>query len=412
MKKYILLTLVFINAALLYTTFSSRPNSIDSYLGTSISKETLDNYIQQRMEELNIHGLSFAIINDGQVVHHNSFGYANVEQNLPITDKTIFEGASMSKPVFAFFVMTFVEEGKLDLDRPLYEYYPHPDIALDDHHKKITARMVLSHQSGFPNWREDEADGQLRIHFEPGTDYLYSGEGYQYLAMVLREIEQTDWAGLEAIFQERVAQPLGLEHTVFIQTPYTRANKAEPYDTDGQWMDWPNSYYFLKEDGTFYAPSSIHSEPQDFSKWMLAVMNEDLLTEESYAELLKPHSVVPSEQVSLLYTLGFFNIDLPFTDIYSHSGDNHGFDSWFALDVEQDWGYVLFMNSDNGRAMGEDIFFYLLTGPDVNQLLITIGVFVLTLFLFLGLGVRSLVLGRREKQPRPTLTGMPKPVIT
>lgn len=401
MKKYILLIIVLINAALLYTTFSSRSNSIDSYIGTSISKETLDNYILQRMDELNIPGLSIAIINEGQVVHRNTFGYANVAEKLPITDKTIFEGASMSKPVFAFFVMTFVEEGKLDLDRPLYEYYPHPDIvsneALDDYHKQITARMVLSHQSGFPNWREDEADEQLRIHFEPGTDYLYSGEGYQYLALVLREIEQTDWAGLEAIFQERVAQPLGLEHTVFIQTPYTRANKAQPYDTNGQWIDWPNSYSFLKEDGNFYAPSSIHSEPQDFSKWVVAVMNQQLLTEESYAELLKPHSSVPSDQVDLLYTLGFFNIDIPFTDIYSHSGDNIGFDSWFTLDVEQDWGYVMFMNSDNGRAMGEGLFFYLLTGPNENQLLVTVGVLVLTLLYLVVLGIRYLFSIRQRR---------------
>ena len=94
--------------------------------------------------------------------------------------------------------------------------------------------MVLSHRSGFPNWRRDEADGNLKIKFEPGTQYLYSGEGYQYLAMVLRHIEGTDWTGLEAAFQKRVAKPLGLENTVFIQTPYTKKNKAQPYNEDGE----------------------------------------------------------------------------------------------------------------------------------------------------------------------------------
>jgi len=82
---------------------------------------------------------------------------------LPVTDKTIFEGASISKSVFAFFVMTFVEEAKLNLDKPLYEYFPHPDIKDEERYKKITARMVLKH------------------------------------------IKKTDWVGLEKIFQERIA---------------------------------------------------------------------------------------------------------------------------------------------------------------------------------------------------------------
>ena len=83
--------------------------------------------------------------------------------------------------------------------------------------------MVLSHQGGFPNWREDEADGQLRLHFDPGTGYRYSGEGYQYLALVLREITRTDWAGLEDIFQERVAEPARARaHRFYRNSLYTR----------------------------------------------------------------------------------------------------------------------------------------------------------------------------------------------
>jgi CubicO group peptidase (beta-lactamase class C family) len=141
------------------------------------------------MDTLNIPGLSIAVINDSKVVYHQTFGYANLEKQLPVTDKTIFEGASLSKSVFAFFVMKFVEEGKLDLDKPLYEYLPYPEIAHDDRYKQITGRMVLSHRSGYPNWRENEEDDKLKIKLEPGTNYEYSGEGYQYLAMVLKHNE-------------------------------------------------------------------------------------------------------------------------------------------------------------------------------------------------------------------------------
>lgn len=375
---------------LVQSACAQQPDKIDSYLGFDLSQETLDRHIQQQMDELNIPGLSVAIINHGEVVYQNTFGYANVAEALPVTDKTIFEGASISKPVFAFFVMTFVEAGKLDLDKPLHEYYPHPDITDDPRVNEITARMVLSNRSGFPNWREDEADGKLKIHFEPGTGYLYSGEGFQYLAMVLREIEQTDWAGLEAIFQERVAQPLGLEHTVYIQTPYTRQHKAEPYDEYGQWVDWKESDTFLKEDGNFFAPSSIHSQPQDFSRWMIALMNKELLIQESYEELFKPHSSIPSDEVDASYTLGFFTLHIPFTDLYGHTGDNNGFESWFAFDSKKDWGFVIFANSDNGEAFGEELFLYLLTGPNLTKLFVIIGVAVLAIIFIVVFGITKL----------------------
>ncbi|MEM7334381.1 MAG: serine hydrolase domain-containing protein [Chloroflexota bacterium] len=389
MKKYLFFIVILVNFGVLLWVYGPQVDGARSYLGIPFSTNTLDSHIGQRMDELNIHGLSLALINQGEVVYSSGYGLANVEKQLPVTQQTIFEGASLSKPVFAFFVMTFVEEGRLDLDKPLHEYYPHPDIS-DPSAEAITARMVLSHQSGFPNWRENEPDEILKINFKPGTDYLYSGEGYQYLAMVLREIEQTDWAGLEQIFQARVAQPLGLNHTVFIQTPYTRQHKAEPYDAAGQWIDWANSYTFQKEDGNFYAPSSIHSEPEDFSKWMIGIMNEAVLSEASYAELLKPHSSVPDSELPLSNTLGFFTVQVPLTEFYLHSGNNNGFDGWFALDVNRDWGFVMFANSDNGEAFGEELFLYLLTGPSVVKPLSILGLIVLNSLVFGIGGIRAL----------------------
>ena len=384
----------------------AQPSKVDSYFGVKISTNTIDSYIQRRMAELNISGLALAIINGGEVVYENTFGYADVEERLPITDETIFEGASFSKPVFAFFVMTFVEEGALDLDKPLYEYYSYPDIAYDERYKQITARMVLSHQAGFPNWREDDGE-TLRLHFDPGTDYQYSGEGYQYLALALREIAQTDWAGLEALFQERVARPLGLEHTVFIQTPYTRANKAKPYDENGTQIDWTNNYWFLKSDGVFVAAGSIHSEPKDFSKWMIAVMNEDFLTEASYVEMLRPHAeTAPILEGGVFYTLGFYTFGFPLGNLYMHGGNNDGFDGFFALDTGKDWGFVMMTNSDNGQAFGEQFLYWLITGPNQTAFLVVAGGVALAL---LGLVISGIVvvirklLKRVRRRSRPAL---------
>lgn len=328
--------------------------------GFEIATDSISTFLQSRIDALNIPGLSIAVINDGKVVYHQTFGYANLEKEIPVTEKTIFEGASMSKSVFAFFIMKFVEEGKLDLDRPLYEYLPYPDIANDERYKKITARMVLSHRSGFPNWRENEEDKKLKIKFEPGSDYEYSGEGYQYLAMVLKHIENTDWNGLETIFQNKVAKPLGMEHTVFIPTSYTKEHKAEPYDEQLQLVDWENDYWYKKEKGKFVAPASILSEPIDFAKWMIAVMNKEQLSEESYAELFKHHSKISTSStgLSVYYTLGFLTADKHYSDTFFHGGNNEGFTCWYLIDTDKKWGYVLFTNSEFGEKLGNEVWDY------------------------------------------------------
>lgn len=395
MIKYSLWVLVAINVVLTSVVFWPKDDSFRSYLGLPIGSQEFDRHVEAQMAERGVPGVSIAVINEGEVVHHATLGLANVEEGLPVSENTIFEGASISKPMFGFFVMRLVDDGKLDLDRPLHEYYPHPDVADDPRSQQITARMVLSHQSGFPNWREDEDDKQLRIQFDPGTDYLYSGEGYQYLAMVLREIEQTDWAGLESLFQNQVAEPLGLQHTVYIQTPYTRAHKAEPYDQNGDWIDWPNGEWFLKEDGNFFAPSSMHTESRDFSRWLQALMSRDLLSAEGYEELFKPHSSLPSEAADLSYTLGFTKLNIPYTDLYFHTGNNVGFDAWFALDIEDGWGFSMFSNSDNGEALGEELFFYLLAGPNVGILLVSSLLWVLVILLLATWALMRLVSSRR-----------------
>jgi len=150
--KYLLAAIIF--TMLLISCSDSNTENIDSYLGFDIPKETFDHFLTDKMKEYEIPGLSIAVINDGKVVYHQTKGFANISEQIPVTAKTIFEGASISKSVFSFFVMTFVEEGILDLDKPLYTYMEYPDIAHDDRYKKITARMALSHRSGFPNWRE------------------------------------------------------------------------------------------------------------------------------------------------------------------------------------------------------------------------------------------------------------------
>lgn len=397
-SNIIKLSLIIFSVILISGCSLKEKSAIETYLGIKISKETLDNYLDLKMNELNIPGISISLINNGAIVYHKTAGYQNKEQEISVNANTIFEAASLSKPLFAYFVMKYVDEGKIDLDKPLYEYLAYSDIAYDERYKKITARMVLSHKSGFPNWRANEPDNKLRIKFEPGTNYSYSGEGYQYLATVLKHLEGTDWDGLERKFQEKVAQPLGMKHTVFIQDSYTKIHKADPYDRNGNWVDKVNGLN-SKYRFQFRAPESIHTEALDYSKWLIGLMNEEQLTKNSYKELFQPHSLVEEQSSSYYdvnYTLGFFKPDIPFTDLYIHGGNNYGFTSWFAFDKNKKWGYVLFTNSEFGGVLGNDLLFYLLAGPNKTKLLLITGVVFVTIIALMIFLIRLIISKTRK----------------
>jgi len=388
-----LILLYFALFGLLASCQNKQGTNLQNLIGTTMSPTTLDKFLDHQMQVMNIPGLAVAVINDGKVVYHQVKGYADKENKVKVDKQTLFEGASMSKSVFAYFTMKMVEQGKLDLDKPLYEYLPYPDIAYDPRYKKITARMVLSHRSGFPNWRTDYKDkgGKLFIQFEPGSNYHYSGEGYQYLAMVLKHLLNTDWRGLDAKIREEIMLPLGMEHTRFIQDKYNVQHKAKPYGHKGQFID-PK---YKKPDSLFVAPASIHSEPIEFSKWLIEMINRKGLQQGSFDEMLKPHSKIPFPiPLELQYTLGFFNYTFPFGNFYMHGGNNEGFTCMFALEQDKKWGFVVFTNSEFGEDLGSLMQLYFINGWTLNKYLWLAAFVVFALITFL---VNGIMLWRKTK---------------
>ncbi len=131
-------------------------------------------------------GLSIALVRDARVVWRRGFGVADRASGKPVDTGTVFAAQSTSKPVFAYTVLKLCEKGVLDLDSPLTKYTPERVLAGDARLDLITARHVLSHTSGFQNWRSGTEP--LEIHFAPGERWLYSGEGYSYLQSVVTHL--------------------------------------------------------------------------------------------------------------------------------------------------------------------------------------------------------------------------------
>ena len=138
------------------------------------------------MQRENVQGLAVAIIDNGQVVSVKAYGRRSVERDLPLTTETVMYGASLTKTAFTYMLMQLVDEGKLNLDasvadllpRPLPDYEDYMDLSGDERWLALTPRVLLTHTSGFANFRWLEEDKRLRFHHNPGSRYGYSGEGF------------------------------------------------------------------------------------------------------------------------------------------------------------------------------------------------------------------------------------------
>ena len=319
---------------------------IKSFNGHYFSKEKMDAFIKQQMDSLNMPGLSFAIVNDDEIVYHNALGVKNNETKEKVNDSTIFDAASMSKTVFSFFAMKMVDKGLIDLDTPLYTYMEYPDIAYDERYKSITARMVLSHTSGFPNWRFIDQKGnynpnnKLSIQFEPGTKFQYSGEGYEYLAKVVAHLKGVKKNELQNLIKKEIFSPLGMNNSSFVWNDY-----IEKHRVDGHFRGKLNSGYSNNaKDPNFKASASLQTEAKEFSNFVMALMNDKIISKKSRQELLKIQStsLATKRSKERKYGLGIVIEKSAYGINYSHGGDNLSNTALYMFNKEKKVGYVFF----------------------------------------------------------------------
>jgi CubicO group peptidase (beta-lactamase class C family) len=160
------------------------------------------------MEVGGVPGVGMAVGARGKVVWSGSFGVKNVMTREPVTKETLFEAASMTKPVFAYVAMKLVDEGKIDLDRPLVHYRRPGYLGNDPLLERISVRDVLRHTSGLPNW----ADGPLVTITKPGTTYTYSGEGFVWLQLIL---EKVTGEATGALMERMLLKPAAMTRSTF-----------------------------------------------------------------------------------------------------------------------------------------------------------------------------------------------------
>lgn len=355
---YLLISIIF----LIINSVNAQVKTPD---GQNIEIEELDAFIKSQMKLHNVPGLSFAVINNSKLVYKQVYGLKNIETIEVVNERTIFETASVSKSIFAYFAMIMVEKGLIDLDTPLYKYMPYPDIEHDERYKLITARMVLSHTSGLPNWRFYNDDGKLNIKFTPGSQFHYSGEGYEFLAKVLTHLNNTDYIGLEKIIADEVYKPLKMTNSGFmLPEEQLKTKKASGYEdgelSDGIPADMTKPY--------FGSSFKFHTDVIDFSKFMIALIKEKGMKKETFTEMFRQQVVLPEDESLRTedgfdsWSLGFIRAETSQGMKLAHGGMNPSFQCYYMILKEKEFGFVFFGNSNTAIEMFPVIEEYLLSG--------------------------------------------------
>ena len=179
-------------------------SDIDSW----VPNEAQDAQIRSAMEKFQVPGVGIAVIEDGAVDWNGNYGVSNIETGAPIRDDTLFQAASLTKPLFAYVVLRLIDAGVINLNDRLVETYRPHDLADHPWNDSITVRHVLTHQTGLPNWRSaDDETALLEAAFEPGTAHAYSGEAFHWLQQVC---ETKTGLGLHALTDKYLFTPADL----------------------------------------------------------------------------------------------------------------------------------------------------------------------------------------------------------
>jgi CubicO group peptidase (beta-lactamase class C family) len=326
---------------------------------TTNSTNQIDRFIETYRDYYGIPGVSLALIKDGKLVYHKTYGVRNTMTGEKVDDETLFEAASITKPVFALAVEKLAERGVINLDRPLYEYLPYKDIEYDERYKLMTARHVLTHRTGFPNWRWMNDDGKLNLKFTPGTAFNYSGEGFEYLKLV---VEKITGKKVEQVLQEEVIEPVGLYHTFF-----SKNDSLQRMVANGHFDKLPSPNDLPESPGMAY---SMHTEAKIFTRFMLYLLEQKGLKSATYDTILSKHSEYnfdESHRKPKIPTYMGMSLELretPFGKTFGHGGNNGDFKCKFEVYKDLKMGYVIFTNSNTSDVLLENLRKFLIEGKD------------------------------------------------
>jgi CubicO group peptidase (beta-lactamase class C family) len=350
-------------AALATLAIFASDESINRPDGRPITASEIDAKVVKLMDAAHLTGAGIAIFNHGRVAYLKAYGFRDTEKRLPLTTNSVMTAASLSKSAFATMVMRLVHDGALDLDKPISAYLPKPlpdypnyaDLNGDDRYKKFTLRILLSHTSGFPNLRALENDRKLKIHFDPGARYAYSGEGIQLAQLV---VETVTGQSLTTLMTKMLYQPAHMTRTSMVWEPRFEDDFANGYDEYGRSLG-------PEKRPTPDAGGSMQTTPQDYATLLSAIMRGEILNTRTRGKMLSPQVLIHSahqfpslakatttanDAIRLRYGLGWGLYSSPYGKAFFKEGHDEGW-RHLALCFNNGSGILIMTNSSNGEGI-------------------------------------------------------------
>jgi len=307
--------------------------------------EPRNNNLEKLLKENNVPALGIGVIENGKLTKVEVYGTLDKQATAPYN--TIFKVASLTKPIVALTTLKLIDKGILDMDEPLYKFWIDPDIKEDKRYKKLTPRLVLSHQTGFPNWRYMTETNKLAFQFDPGTKYQYSGEGFEYLR---KAIETKLGKSIEELTNELLFSPLQMTDTRFWwDNKMDESRYAQNIDADGNIL--PTIKYYEAN-----AAANLLTTVENYGKFLAYVINGAELSENLFQEM-QNHQV--ELKVNNYFGLGW-EILTDFSNnefALLHTGKDPGVSTLAIIFPKSKNGYLIFLNGDNA----DKIYEYLLT---------------------------------------------------
>ena len=340
--------------------FDLQPSSWKSWV------KALETRIPKVMQETSVSGCSVVLIRDAKIYWRRGFGVRDAETRQPVDVETIFEAASASKPLFAYAVMKLTEKGVIDLDIQLTKYTNERYVPNDPRLDLITARHVLMHATGFPNWRS--TDDQIAINFTPGTKFSYSGEAYSYLQSVITHLtghEDKSRCGefesgvrfcatdIADYMQGRLLRPFHMDSSSYIWTEQLAKNLARPHGEHGE----PQAFHkpAALDASRYAAAGGLMTTPTDYAKFLIELIqpspaDEFRVSKKTHAEMIHPQfDFRDFGGCSVSWCLlGCRIVRIAQHELIAPGGSNPGFQCYSAVSPSRKCGFVIMTNADSG----------------------------------------------------------------
>jgi CubicO group peptidase (beta-lactamase class C family)/ketosteroid isomerase-like protein len=314
----------------------------------------VDEVVRAQMREQSIPGVSLAVVRNGKIIKATGYGLANVELDVPVTPKMVFNPGSLAKAFTATAVMMLVEEGKVGLDDKISKYLPEAPAAWNE----ITIRRLLTHTSGLRDYFGEDGDPKFDFHqdctedelvrkfgaqtmrFPPGEQWRYNNAGYVVLGVVIHRVTGKFWFDF---VKERIFDPLGMTSTRLLSTDDIISNRASGYQmVNGQRKNAP----WLAPSWLTTADGSLYTNVFDMAKWDAALYTEKLIKRSTLEQMWTP--VKLNNGTAYPYGFAWRISDVNGHRLIQHDGVDYAFTSRFARYVNDGLSVIVFMN------LGED----------------------------------------------------------